>query len=93
MRLTQQHLRLFNMNTRIIVDIMSHMRVLEVPALLVLISLLYKQLNNQNLFIGIMVYALVRLFINIRFKIQQEKFQKAMLEYLETLEENEEDGV
>ncbi len=81
------------MNTRIIVDIMSHMRVLEVPALLVLISLLYKQLNNQNLFIGIMVYALVRLFINIRFKIQQEKFQKAMLEYLETLEENEEDGV
>jgi len=81
------------MNTKFIVEIMSHIRVLEVPSLLILISVLYKLLGNQNLFIGIMVYALVRLFINIRFKIQQEKFQKAMLEYLDTIEENEEDGV
>lgn len=81
------------MNYRSIIEIMSHLRVLEVPSLLIWISVLYIQLGEQNLFVGIIVYALIRLFINIRFKIQQEKFQRAMLEYLETLEENEDDGI
>lgn len=81
------------MNYKSIIEIMSHLRVLEVPSLLIWLSILYMQLGEQNLFAGIIVYALIRLFINIRFKIQQEKFQRAMLEYLETLEESEDDGV
>tara|TARA_B100001093_G_scaffold236658_1_gene226752 strand:+ start:2058 stop:2303 length:246 start_codon:yes stop_codon:yes gene_type:complete len=81
------------MNYKSIIEIMSHLRVLEVPSLLIWLSILYMQLGEQNLFAGIIVYALIRLFINIRFKIQQEKFQRAMLEYLETLEESEDDGI
>jgi len=81
------------MNYKSIIEIMSHLRVLEVPSLLIWLSVLYMQLGEQNLFAGIIVYALIRLFINIRFKIQQEKFQRAMLEYLETLEESEDDGI
>ena len=64
---------------------MSHLRVIEVPLLLVLISVIYMNSGNINYCLTAMVYAIVRLFINIRFKIQQDKFQAAMLNHLDSI--------
>jgi len=68
-----------------------------VPSLLVVISLLLRVIGNQYLFTGVMVYALIRLFINIRFKISQEKFQEAILshidEIVEEMDEEEQNGI
>ena len=74
---------------------MSHLRVLEVPTLITIVSILFNMLGMQNIFVVCMVYAIIRLFINIRFKMQQDKFQNAILNHLDNIIEDieEEDGV
>lgn len=83
------------MNSRFIIQLMSHLRVIEVPLLVTIISILFNILGMQNIFVGSMIYAIIRLFINIRFKMQQEKFQNAILNHLDNIIDDmeEEDGV
>ncbi len=70
-----------------LIKVMSHLRVIEVPMLLVTISMLFRYLGNINFFTGVMVYAIIRLFINIRFKISQDKFQRALMTHLDDVME------
>jgi len=70
-----------------LIKVMSHLRVIEVPMLLVTISMLFRYLGNINFFTGVMVYAITRLFINIRFKISQDKFQRALMTHLDDVME------
>lgn len=83
------------MDSKLLIQIMSHLRVLEVPTLITIISILFNMLGMQNIFVVCMVYAIIRLFINIRFKMQQDKFQNAILNHLDNIIEDieEEDGV
>ena len=83
------------MNSRFIIQLMSHLRVIEVPLLITITSILFNMLGMQNIFVGSMIYAIIRLFINIRFKMQQDKFQTAILNHLDDIIEDmeEEDGV
>ena len=73
------------MKSKLIIHLMSHMRVLEVPLLLTVIAMLFNMLGLESFFIGCMVYAVIRLFINIRFKLQQDKFQEAILNHLDDI--------
>ena len=73
------------MKSKLIIQMMSHMRVLEVPLLLTVIAMLFNMLGLKSFFIGCMVYAIIRLFINIRFKLQQDKFQEAILNHLDDI--------
>ena len=84
------------MNSRIAVQVMSHLRVLEVPSLMICIAALLNTVGSRNLFIIVTVSAIIRLFINIRFKVQQDRFQKAILNHLDDIIddiEEDEDGV
>jgi len=84
------------MNSRIVVQVMSHLRVLEVPPLMMCIAALLNTAGNRNLFIIVTLSAIIRLFINIRFKVQQDRFQKAILNHLDDIIddiEEDEDGV
>lgn len=83
------------MDSKLLIQIMSHLRVLEVPTLITIVSILFNMLGMQNIFVVCMVYAIIRLFINIRFKMQQDKFQNAILNHLDNIIEDieEEDGV
>jgi len=83
------------MDSKLAIQLMSHLRVIETPILLSIISILFNLLGMQNIFIVCMVYAIIRLFINIRFKMQQDKFQDAILNHLDNIIEDmeEEDGV
>ena len=84
------------MNSRIAVQVMSHLRVLEVPSLMMCIAALLNTAGNRNLFIIVTLSAIIRLFINIRFKVQQDRFQKAILNHLDDIIddiEEDEDGV
>jgi len=83
------------MDSKLAIQLMSHLRVIETPILLSIISILFNLLGMQNIFIVCMVYAIIRLFINIRFKMQQDKFQDAILNHLDNIIDDmeEEDGV
>ncbi len=83
------------MDSKLLIQIMSHLRVLEVPTLITIVSILFNMLGMQNIFVVCMIYAIIRLFINIRFKMQQDKFQNAILNHLDNIIEDieEEDGV
>jgi len=84
------------MNSRIVIQIMAHLRVLEVPSLMICIAALLNTVGNRDLFTIVIVCAIIRLFINIRFKVQQDKFQSAILNHLDDIiddMEEDEDGV
>ena len=63
------------MKSKLVIQIMSHMRVLEVPLLLTVIAMLFNMLGLESFFIGCMVYAVIRLFItkkNLQKKIDKK---------------------
>jgi len=87
------------MNPSLIIKIASHLRVIEVPLLLVIVALLLRATDSMFYSNLVILYALIRLFINIRFKISKDKLQQAILNHIDVIvedmenEEKEKDGV
>lgn len=87
------------MNPSLIIKIASHLRVIEVPLLLVIVALLLRATDSMFYSNLVILYALIRLFINIRFKISKDKLQQAILNHIDVIvedmenEEKEKDGI
>jgi len=73
------------MNPSLIIKIASHLRVIEVPMLLFFIALLLRMTDNVFYSNVVILYAIIRLFINIRFKLSKDKLQQAILNHIDLI--------
>lgn len=79
------------MNASLMIRIASHLRVIEVPMLLIFIALLLRMTDSLFYSNLAVLYAIVRLFINIRFKMSKDKLQQAILNHIDAIVEDMEE--
>lgn len=79
------------MNASLMIRIASHLRVIEVPMLLIFIALLLRMTDSLFYSNIVVLYAIVRLFINIRFKMSKDKLQQAILNHIDAIVEDMEE--
>ncbi len=79
------------MNASLMIRIASHLRVIEVPMLLIFIALLLRMTDSLFYSNLVVLYAIVRLFINIRFKMSKDKLQQAILNHIDAIVEDMEE--